>query len=128
MLPAHHTYRAMADALDVSPATIADDVPHVREQWRERYAEDFAAHASIELAKLDRAEQVLWPQIDDGKLAAIETWIKLSRRRAALLGLDRPERVEALVRREPPAADGRTIAEVLTSAMAKAKAEGNGAN
>jgi hypothetical protein len=117
----------MADALDVSPATIADDVQHVREQWRERYAEDFAAHASIELAKLDRAEQVLWPQIDDGKLAAIDTFVKISRRRAQLLGLDKPERVEAVVHHKPPATDGRTITEVLTSAMAQAKAETNGA-
>jgi hypothetical protein len=106
----------MADALDVSPATIADDVQHVREQWRERYAEDFAAHASIELAKLDRAEAVLWPQIDDGKLAAIETWVKVARRRAQLLGLDRPERFEAVVASPAPESRSelpKTLGELL---------------
>jgi uncharacterized protein YerC len=121
-----NTYRTIAEQLDVSLATIADDVHALRDAYRERYAEDFAAHASIELAKLDRAVQVLWPQIDDGKLAAIETFVKISRRRAQLLGLDKPERVEAVVK--PPATDGRTITEVLTSAMAKVKAESsNGA-
>jgi transposase len=123
-----NTYREIAEDLDVSLGTVADDVSELRDAWRERYAEHYHEHAALELARLDHVERKLWPQIDDGKLAAIETWIKLSRRRAALLGLDRPERVEAVVRREPPAADGRTIAEVLTSAMAKAKAEStNGA-
>jgi DNA-binding CsgD family transcriptional regulator len=98
-----NTYRDIADTLDVSLATIADDVQALREAYRERYAEDFATHASIELAKLDRAEQVLWPQIDDGKLAAIETFVKISRRRAQLLGLDRPERIEAVVASPTPA-------------------------
>jgi uncharacterized protein YerC len=121
-----NTYRTIAEQLDVSLATIADDVHALRGAYRERYAEDFAAHASIELAKLDRAEQVLWPQIDDGKLAAIETFVKISRRRAQLLGLDKPERVEAVVHQKPPATDGRTITEMLSSAMAQAKAQSNG--
>jgi DNA-binding CsgD family transcriptional regulator len=123
-----NTYREIADEVSVSLATIADDVQHVREQWRERYVSHYHEHAALELAKLDHVERRLWPQIEDGKLAAMETWIKLSRRRAQLLGLDRPERIETVVHHKPPATDGRTITEVLTSAMAKAKAESsNGA-
>jgi hypothetical protein len=121
-----NTYRDIAEQLDVSLGTIADDVSELRDAWRERYAEDFAAHASIELAKLDRAEQVLWPQIDDGKLAAIETFVKISRRRAQLLGLDRPERVEAVVHHEQSAKDDATLGEWLSAAMTQAKAESNG--
>jgi DNA-binding CsgD family transcriptional regulator len=111
-----NTYREIAELLDVSTTTIADDVSALRDAWRERYAEDFAAHASMELAKLDRAEQVLWPQIDDGKLAAIETFVKISRRRAQLLGLDRPERVEAVVAsptRESRSELPKTLGELL---------------
>jgi DNA-binding CsgD family transcriptional regulator len=123
MLLDHRTYREMAELLYCSAATITEDVKSIREAWRERYLSHYHEHAALELAKIDQVERKLWPQIDDGKLAAIETWIKLSRRRAQLLGLDKPERVEATVRRSEPATDGRTIAEVLTSAMAKAKAE-----
>jgi transposase len=121
------TYREAAAELDVSLATVHSDVQALKDGWRERYAEDYHEHAALELAKLEQVERRLWQQIADSgggrQLAAIESWIKLSRRRAQLLGLDRPERIEATVRHDPPATDGRTIAEVLTSAMAMAKAE-----
>jgi uncharacterized protein YerC len=125
MLLEHRTYREMAQRLDCSAATITEDVKSVREAWRERYASHYYEHAAEELAKLERVEHRLWPQIEDGKPAAIETWIKLSRRRAQLLGLDKPERVD-VVQHKPPVRDDRTLAEWLSAAMTIAKAESNG--
>lgn len=123
MVLAGVTYRQIAAELDVSLATIAGDVSELRDAWRERYTADYHEHASIELAKLEAVERRLWRLIAEGRLGAMQTWIKLSRRRAQLLGLDRPERIEAVVHDKPPAPDGRTITEVLTSAMAMAKIE-----
>jgi hypothetical protein len=127
MLLEHRTYREIGEASGVAASTVAEDVKHVREQWRERYASHYHEHAALELAKLDQVERRLWTQIEDGKLAAIETWIKLSRRRAQLLGLDRPERIEAVMRHEERATKGRTLTEMLSNAMTMAKAESNGA-
>jgi transposase len=97
MVLAGVTYRQIAAELDVSPTTVAGDVQVLRDAWRERYTSHYHEHAALELAKLEQVERRLWRQTAEGKLAAMETWIKLSRRRAQLLGLDRPERIEAVV-------------------------------
>ena len=53
MLLEHRTYREMAQRLDCSAATIAEDVKVVREEWHQRATDDYGAWLAEEMAKLD---------------------------------------------------------------------------
>jgi hypothetical protein len=44
----------------------------------------------IENARLDKAQVAIWPQVLDGDLKAVETFLRISARRAKLNGLDAP--------------------------------------
>jgi hypothetical protein len=131
MLLEGRTYREIGEASGVAASTIAEDVKHVREEWKARNAEEFSDLVAFECAKLDRLEARLWPEINRGRPWAFEAFVKISRRRGRLLGLDTAERVSGVVYHHEPEQpkDDRTIGEWLSAAMAQAKAEsisGNG--
>lgn len=48
---------------------------------------------TAELARLDRLHKAVWTRATQGELPAIETALKIMARRARLLGLDQPVRV-----------------------------------
>ena len=48
----------------------------------------------IELDRLDRMQAVLAKRVNDGDLGAIDRWLKIAERRAKILGLDAPTKVE----------------------------------
>lgn len=53
---------------------------------------DTVALRQLEASRLDVALQAIWSQVETGNLGAINTLLKISARRARLLGLDMPER------------------------------------
>lgn len=57
----------------------------------ERYApEPLEELRRLELARLDVAQAGIWDGVRDGDLEAVDTFLKISTRRARLLGLDAP--------------------------------------
>lgn len=54
------------------------------------------AHRQLELDRLDAMQNALWPKILDGDPRAVDSALRLMDRRAKLLGLDAPQRVEVL--------------------------------
>lgn len=100
LLTSHHTYREMAHQLSVSHSTIGEDVKVIRERWRERACSDYADLLAEELAKLDQLEREVLPKAlsggpnDDVNLSAVDRVLTIQDRRARMLGLDAPSRVE----------------------------------
>jgi hypothetical protein len=101
LLAAHWTYREIADHLGVSHGTVGNDAAAIREEWKRQANRDFDAHVAEELAKLDQLERSVVPEAlagaaDQGPLLpAVDRELAIMRRRAKLLGLDRPMRVES---------------------------------
>ena len=48
----------------------------------------------LELYRLDMASAGIWPGVLQGRARDLEVWLKLSERRAKLLGLDKAEKIE----------------------------------
>ena len=88
LLRTHHTEAAIARQLGASERTIAYDVAALRAEYRERRAIDTDAWVDAELERLGRAERAIWPQIEAGKLVAIDRLLAILERRARYLGLD----------------------------------------
>lgn len=100
---AGHSYRAIAARLRVDVATAWDDVQAELTALRGltvKVAEDVRA---IELQRLDDATLGLGPKIKKGDPKAVMAMVRVSDRRAKLLGLDAPQR------REVTGADGAPL-------------------
>jgi hypothetical protein len=110
MLLEHRTYREMAQRLDCSAATITEDVTVVRAEWHERATDDYGAWLAEEMAKLHSLERVMLPQALAGQTRAVHAVLGVMTRRAKLLGLDRPERMQVTT---PPEEPSRTLAELF---------------
>jgi hypothetical protein len=81
-------YRDIAEVLGVSLNTIARDAKVIFERWKKETVSSRAEHVAVENHRLDRALNAIWPLVLQGNLPAIDRFIRLSERRAALLGLD----------------------------------------
>lgn len=99
---AGHPYRRIARELGVSLNTAYKDV--------QRALGDLPAHLEqrtehvrkIELARLDVVATSLWPKVLAGESSACAVYLKVAERRARLLGLDAPIRLEADVQAARP--------------------------
>ena len=100
----HYTYREMAERLGVASSTISEDVKVIRERWRDRATADYGSHLAEELAKLDLLEHELLPTALSGgpkggvNLRAVDRVLAIRDRRARMLGLDSPSRLEVTMR------------------------------
>lgn len=94
MLLARISEREMARKLRVSLGTISHDVAAVRAEWLAHRTTNVEQIASEDLARLERAEAAIWTQIEGGKLLAIDRLLAIMERRAKLLGLDAPSKVD----------------------------------
>lgn len=54
---------------------------------------DAAELRALELARLDDAQRAIWDRVEDGHLPSIDRLLRISERRAKLLGLDAPMRI-----------------------------------
>lgn len=103
------SYRAIAEALEVSVRTAFNDIAAVLERTRAENNETAESHKALSLSRLDRALLVVEGALDaqvfdaDGnadnelKLKALDRMLKIEERRAKLLGLDAPTKVDAQV-------------------------------
>jgi hypothetical protein len=106
MVASHYTYREIGDALGVASSTVSEDVKVIREQWRQRATADYSTLLAEELAKLDLLERELLPKALSGgpeagvNLYAVDRVLAIRDRRARMVGLDAPQRIEVTARLE----------------------------
>ncbi len=89
------TYRQIAQALGLAnPGNahrmVSDELALIRERYRETSAEMF----QLELERLDLLWQALMPAVEAGNTRAAMACVAISKRRCALLGLDKTHPVE----------------------------------
>lgn len=110
--------RAMAAQLGCSKSTVHRECEKIRREWRDRHAEKFDAHVAESLAVLDRtrATALAIMQRDDvvipARLDALGKVLASEDRRARLLGLDKPQRIEATIHLDLEAERARGLAMV----------------
>jgi transposase-like protein len=88
------TYRQIAKEIGVSPKTAHKYVNDALEEYIAATAESVEILRTIELQKLDELESVLLPLALKGDLQAADRVLKIQERRAKLLGLEAPQKVE----------------------------------
>ncbi len=93
-LVAGETYREIAEFLNVSIGTVANDVKLILGRWQREQITNSGEYARLEVRRLDLALNAIWDKvITGGDLYAIDRLLKISERKAKLLGLDRPFKV-----------------------------------
>lgn len=118
MLVLHQSQRAMAASLAVSPATIAGDVKAIRADWRAATLQDFQAHVDEHLAVLDQLQEIVLAEALTRRNGNVRLWtvdraLQIMDRKAALLGLNAPSKVEVALRIEQVVtAMGRALEEL----------------
>ena len=85
------SYRDIADALQVSPATALQDCKEALADIPAQQADEMR---TVELSRLDRLQRAVWPRAIKGDLQAVDRAIKIIDRRAKLFGLDAPQQVQ----------------------------------
>ena len=85
------SYRDIAQALDVSPATAMQDCKEALADIPMQQADEMR---TVELSRLDRLQRAVWPKAVKGDLQAVDRAIKIIDRRAKLFGLDAPQQVQ----------------------------------
>jgi hypothetical protein len=106
MVASHYSDREIAEALGVASSTVSDDVKAIREQWRQRFSDDYGNVLGEELAKLDLLEGALLAKALSGgpeggmDLRAVDRLLAIWDRRVRMLGLDSRSRVELTVQLE----------------------------
>lgn len=87
-------YREMADALGVSLGTVKNDVEAIIKRWQSEQVEATGDYLNLVERRLDRALNAIWDGVLSGDPKAIMAMLRIEERRAKLLGLDQPERIE----------------------------------
>lgn len=85
------SYRAIAKEMNCSVGTVFNDYTAAMDELRESTRESADQIRSMELQRLDRMLLALEPEAMAGSPKCIEVSLKISERRAKLLGLDSPE-------------------------------------
>ena len=117
------SYRQIGAALGVGLKTAYYDVQ--RELGKLDAVNEASAERvrDLELARLDRITIALWPRAGTGDPRAVTAMIRVMDRRAKLLGLDAPARVE-VVRPDRPFAD-LTVEEIAKQLRVTARILGS---
>lgn len=84
------TYREIAQQLGADLHTIHSDIQAELLAIRSRTIEEALDLRALELERLDGMTSGLWPSIQEGSAAAVSAGVRVSERRARLLGLDEP--------------------------------------
>lgn len=86
--------RQLARQFGVTQQTISRDFAALDVLYRERAAQDTATAKGQDAERLDQLLIAVWPMATKGSLGAVDRVLRLLERRAALLGLDAPRRVD----------------------------------
>lgn len=92
------TWREIADTLGYdSRATAYGDVMRGLQKAVAELSIPLEEYRQLELDRLDAMQDALWVKVLDGDTKAIDTTLRLMDRRAKLLGLDAPQRMEGVL-------------------------------
>lgn len=80
------SYRAIAAELEVSATTVYNDVNSELDAIREQFPEEARKVRDLQIMRLDRALEAIWPAIEAGNLQALDRLIRLEDQRARLVG------------------------------------------
>jgi hypothetical protein len=89
-----HTYRDIGAIVGLGKSQVGREVAKIREEWRDRTAVDYQARVDEEDAKLDLVEPIFLAAAAEGSAKGAEILLKIMDRRAKLLGLDKPAKLE----------------------------------
>lgn len=81
------SYAQIGEKLGIDPKTVIDLVNRTLTVAENQAVEELR---EIENARLDRAQASIWTQVLEGNLAAVDSFLRLSQRRAKMNGLDAP--------------------------------------
>ena len=87
----------IAEHLGIAITNVHNHIFDQLSSWRDMTQEMSNELRELEVQRLDEFLRALWPKIQSGNPRAIETALKVSERRAKLLGLDAPEKREVTV-------------------------------
>lgn len=88
------TYREIAKALAVCPQTAYTDVQTELEALDKLKAERAERLRDLEVERCDKLTMALWPRAQQGDAQAVNSLVRVMDRRAKLLGLDVPQKVD----------------------------------
>lgn len=88
------TTEKIAEQLDVTESAVLKYLERVVERVDQRNVD---AYRELEKDRLDKVQTAIWTKVLRGDLRAIDTFLRISQRRAKLLGLDMPENVHISV-------------------------------
>lgn len=119
------SYRQIAQATAVDVATAWDDVQAEMSALRALTGQAAEDARTLELARLDRWQSKLEANgLQDGDHRAVAAAVRISERRAKLLGLDAPVRVQPVAPERPlEASDDEELRRVVAQGAADALAE-----
>ncbi len=89
-----HTCREIGSQLGVSAATVSNDLKIVLAELSERQAKQTEQWRGLEAARLDALQAGVWEKAKAGNVAALEAVLSVMTRRAKMLGLDVPVKVD----------------------------------
>ncbi len=84
----------IARRLGVHQSTISRDFAELDDQFRAHAVQDITTAKGIDVARLEALIAAIWEPAMSGKWLAIDRVLKCLERRAALLGLDAPQKRE----------------------------------
>ena len=82
------TFAAIGKEMGISLQAAHELVKKSLEDFRTDTAEAVEDHRRLELARLERIVEIVWPQVEEGRGDAVDRVLKVAQRKAALLGLD----------------------------------------
>ena len=84
-----NSLRAIAQTLGVALSTVHGDLTAMLQGLKDAQKLCAEEYLTLELERLDMATQAIAQRVQEGHLGAIDRWLKISERRAKLLGLDK---------------------------------------
>ncbi|HEV8177680.1 MAG TPA: hypothetical protein VGP44_08335 [Gemmatimonadales bacterium] len=115
---AHQTQTAIARLLNVGQSTISDDLAALKEEWRTESLADLQIVIEREANELDEMERRA--AVADSKAKTPEWFdrrLKVKERRARLLGLDAPQRIDATSGGQVLGSEWQEVRQVMMSAL-----------
>jgi len=88
------TYRAIGEALGITPVGAYRAVMRAIAKLNARVLEEAEAVRRLELERLDDLLLAMWPQAKKGNQGAVDRVLRIMERRARLLGIDAPVKQE----------------------------------
>ena len=87
----------IASQLGVSSRTIRRDIAELEARWQVEAVQDISAAKGKDLERTERLIAALWPEAIKGQWLATDRVLALMQHRAALLGLNAPQKQEHTV-------------------------------